>query len=77
MAKKNIKVRDLKPKKDAKGMILGRGLLQVPAVFKALRDVGFPADGCLSLEYEENADNPVEDVKQCLAVAREAAMNTK
>jgi hypothetical protein len=42
-------------------------------VFKALKKVKFPADGCLALEYEENPDNPLDDVKQCLAVADESA----
>lgn len=58
----------------SKGVILGKGHLDVEGVFRALRQVGFPADGCLSLEYEENPKNPLEDIKQCLAVAREAAM---
>lgn len=60
------------PKKDAKGVVLGRGHLDVLAVYKALLKVNFPADGALSLEYEENAKNPLPDVKACIAVAREA-----
>jgi sugar phosphate isomerase/epimerase len=62
------------PKKDAKGVILGRGQLDVIAVYKALMQVNFPADGALSLEYEENKDNPIADVKACIVVAREAAV---
>lgn len=60
-------------KAKAKGVILGQGHLDVVGVFKALRKVQFPADGCLSLEYEENPQDPLDDVKACLAVASEAA----
>jgi inosose dehydratase len=63
--------------KDAKGVILGRGHLDVVGVYKALRQVNFPADGALSLEYEENPKNPLPDVKECVAVAREAAAKAK
>jgi sugar phosphate isomerase/epimerase len=59
-------------KKDAKGVVLGRGHLDVLAVYKALLKVNFPADGALSLEYEENPKDPLPDVKACIAVAREA-----
>jgi inosose dehydratase len=57
----------------AKGVILGKGHLDVAEVFRALKKVNFPADGCLSLEYEENPDNPIDDIKACLAIASEAA----
>jgi sugar phosphate isomerase/epimerase len=55
-----------------KGVILGRGHLDVAAVFAALEQVGFPADGALSLEYEENPKNPLDDIRECLRVAQEA-----
>jgi inosose dehydratase len=60
-------------KAETKGVIIGQGHLDVVGVFKSLKKVNFPADGCLALEYEENPDNPLADVKQCLAVADEAA----
>ncbi len=60
-------------KRQAKGVILGKGHLDVVGVFKALKKVNFPADGALSLEYEENPEDPLEDVRECLAVASEAA----
>lgn len=60
------------PKGNAKGTILGKGQMDVVAVMKALRRVKFPADGALSLEYEENPKDPIADVKECLAIAREA-----
>jgi sugar phosphate isomerase/epimerase len=63
-------------KANAKGVILGRGHLDVEGVFTALRHVKFPADGALSLEYEENPDNPIAECQQCLAVAADAAQKT-
>jgi len=60
------------PKGDAKGIILGKGHLDVVEVFKALKKVEFPADGALSIEYEEHADNPMPDLRECVAIAREA-----
>jgi sugar phosphate isomerase/epimerase len=60
-------------KAQTKGVILGQGHLDVVGVFKALRKVNFPADGALSLEYEEYPENPLADVQACLAVAQEAA----
>lgn len=61
------------PTKDAAGVILGRGHLDVVGVFRALKRVGFPSDGALSLEYEEHPDNPLDDVRQCVAISRAAA----
>ncbi len=60
-------------KKQAKGVIIGKGHLDVKGVFKALKKVRFPADGALSLEYEENAANPIPDIQECLAIAAEGA----
>ncbi len=59
-------------KEKAKGVILGKGLIDVPAVMEALVAVKFPADGSLSLEYEENAKDPMADLKECVAAARAA-----
>jgi sugar phosphate isomerase/epimerase len=59
-------------KADAKGIILGQGHLNVPAVFAALLQVGFPTDGAMSLEYEENPDNPIADIRACVSVAKKA-----
>lgn len=69
-----IHLKDFAEKQDkTKGVILGQGHLDLAGVFQALKQVGFPADGALSLEYEENPQNPLDDIRQCLAVAREAA----
>ncbi|MEX2170341.1 MAG: sugar phosphate isomerase/epimerase [Pirellulales bacterium] len=57
---------------DAEGVILGQGHLNVPAVFAALQQVGFPEDGAMSLEYEENPEDPIADIRQCVAVAKKA-----
>jgi len=58
--------------KKSENVVLGKGHLDVTAVFKALRQIKFPADGPLSLEYEANRDNPLDDLKACLVVAKEA-----
>ncbi|MFM8413414.1 MAG: sugar phosphate isomerase/epimerase family protein [Planctomycetota bacterium] len=55
-----------------KGVILGQGHLDVPAVMQALVAVGFPADGALSIEYEENPKDPIADLEACVAAARAA-----
>jgi len=69
-----IHLKDFADQKDkTKGVILGQGHLDTVGVFKALRKVNFPQDGCLVLEYEENPQDPIADVQACLAVASEAA----
>jgi sugar phosphate isomerase/epimerase len=68
-----IHLKDFAEMKDkTEGVILGKGHLDVEGVFRALKQVGFPADGALSLEYEENPKDPIDDIRQCLAVAQEA-----
>jgi|SRR6267142_1854421 len=53
-------------------VVIGKGHLDVVGLFKALRQIKFPADGALSLEYEANPMNPIDDMKACLAIAKEA-----
>jgi sugar phosphate isomerase/epimerase len=53
-------------------VVIGKGHLDVVGLFKSLKQVKFPADGALSLEYEANPQNPIDDMKACLEVAREA-----
>ncbi|MBG89259.1 MAG: xylose isomerase [Verrucomicrobiales bacterium] len=60
-----------------KSVVLGTGHLDVLGVMKALKKVKFPADGALSLEYEENPEDPIEDIKKCLDIASEAALKAK
>jgi len=53
-------------------LIIGQGFLDLVAIFKTLREINFPADGSVSLEYEANPDNPIDDIQQCLTAAEEA-----
>jgi sugar phosphate isomerase/epimerase len=65
----HLKDHDNKRKTD---VIYGKdgGVLDVPGVLKALRDVGFK--GYISIEYEANPKEPTDDVKACVAVFKEA-----
>jgi sugar phosphate isomerase/epimerase len=58
--------------KKSANTIIGKGHLDVVGLFKALRQIHFPADGALSLEYEANPMNPIDDMKTCLEIAKEA-----
>lgn len=60
-------------KGNAKGTILGKGVMNVEEVFKALKKVNFPADGALSLEYEESPKDPIAEIQACLDAAAAAA----
>ena len=68
-----VHLKDFKEMQDkTTGVILGRGHLDVPAVFAALEQAGFPENGALSLEYEENPENPLDDIRECIQVAQDA-----
>ena len=72
-----IHLKDFKDMQEqTQGVILGKGHLDVPAVFAALEQVRFPADGALSLEYEENPQDPLADIRECLKVAQSALAAT-
>jgi len=58
--------------KKSENVVLGKGHLDVVAIFKALRQIRFPPDGALSLEYEAQPDNPLDDLKSSLAATKEA-----
>jgi inosose dehydratase len=58
--------------KKSANAILGKGHLDVLGLFRALRQIKFPANGALSLEYEANPANPIDDMKACLDIAKEA-----
>jgi inosose dehydratase len=51
-------------------VVYGKGVLDVPAVLKALREVKF--DYAISIEYEANPQEPTEDVRACLDVFRDS-----
>ncbi len=71
-----VHLKDFAEMKDkTKGVILGKGHLNVADVFASLIKVGFPADGALSLEYEENPQDPIADIRQCVEVSKEALKN--
>jgi sugar phosphate isomerase/epimerase len=59
-------------KADSHNVVIGTGHLDLVGLFKALRETQFPADGSISLEYEANPDNPIEDMRQCLEQAKQA-----
>ncbi|MBX9787873.1 MAG: sugar phosphate isomerase/epimerase [Pirellulales bacterium] len=60
-------------KSQTHGVILGQGHLDIVGVFKALKKVNYPADACLALEYEEKPENPLDDIRACLAAASDGA----
>ncbi len=47
---------------------LGRGVIDIPAVLKALLDIEFK--GHVALEYEKDADNPLPGMKECFGYMR-------
>jgi sugar phosphate isomerase/epimerase len=59
-------------KGDAKGVVLGKGHIDIAAFFQALAQAKFPPDGALSLEYEETPANPLDAIRECVAAARVA-----
>ena len=54
---------DVELGKASKNVVIGKGKLDVVGLFQALREIKFPADGSLALEYEANPDNPIADMK--------------
>ncbi|MFO0907498.1 MAG: sugar phosphate isomerase/epimerase [Isosphaeraceae bacterium] len=61
----------LKDVKDAKTFtLLGEGDLRTVDLLKALAALKY--DYCLALEYEENPESPVSDIRACLAATRAA-----
>jgi sugar phosphate isomerase/epimerase len=63
---------EAKQEKRSHNVVIGTGHLDVVGLFKALKKIDFPADGSISLEYEANPQNPIDDMRQCLTVATEA-----
>lgn len=51
-------------------VVYGRGVLDVPGILAALREVKFT--GYISIEYEANPNNPTPDVAACLDVFKQA-----
>ncbi len=63
---------DTKQDGGSENVVLGKAHLDVPGLFAALKATKFPADGSISLEYEANPKNPIDDMKACLEVVKEA-----
>jgi sugar phosphate isomerase/epimerase len=63
----HLKDHDNKQKTD---VVYGKGVLNVPAVLKALREVKFSY--AISIEYEANPQEPSDDIRACVDVFREA-----
>jgi inosose dehydratase len=61
-----------KQEKKSHNVIIGKGFLDLVALFRTLHKIEFPEDGSVSLEYEANPENPIDDIQQCLAAAQEA-----
>jgi inosose dehydratase len=63
-----LHLKDVAARDDASApdTILGEGVVDLPAVFRALRDIQFPDDASLSIEYEANPGAPFDDVVVCL-----------
>ena len=51
-------------------VIFGQGVLDVPGILKALKELNFK--GYISIEYEAHADNPSPDMKACVEVFKES-----
>lgn len=54
-----------------KDVLIGTGGLDLPAFMDALHGIGF--DGYLSLEYEGNPDDPMDEVMACMRAVKKAA----
>ena len=67
-----VHLKDVKnlPGGEKKFTILGEGDLNVVGCLKALKKLDYK--NSLSLEYEENPENPVSDIEVCLKAVREA-----
>jgi sugar phosphate isomerase/epimerase len=63
----HLKDHDNERKED---VVYGKGVLDVPGVLKALRDVKF--QGMISIEYEANPKDPMADVAACVQVVKES-----
>lgn len=63
-----VHIKDVKDR--TRYTLLGQGDLDMVGFLRALRRIDFK--GCLALEYEENPDDPLPDLRACLEAVREA-----
>ena len=61
--------------KETTDEILGRGVVDIPAVLRELKRQNF--GGCLYIEYETNWEDSVPDVKQSIGFVRKTAVVSK
>ena len=66
-----------KQEKRSRNVVIGTGHLDLVGLFQAMKDTKFPADGSVSLEYEANPKNPIDDMKQCVVQAKDAIKKLK
>jgi sugar phosphate isomerase/epimerase len=65
----DLHVKDLKVKTDKDSQTeVGKGVLDIPGLFRALRKIAFT--GHVGLEYEINAENPLVGMKESFAYMR-------
>ena len=69
---KDVKTIEKDGKRQKIFTILGQGDLNVVGVLKVLKKLKY--QNCLSLEYEENPQNPLSDIEVCLKVIRDAVV---
>ena len=67
---------DTKQDGGSENVVLGQAHLDVPGLFAALKATQFPKDGSISLEYEANPTNPIDDMKACLDVVKQSLAKT-
>jgi sugar phosphate isomerase/epimerase len=67
-----VHLKDVKKLPDGKKQftILGKGDLDVVACLQHLKRLRY--ENCLSLEYEESEQNPIPDIRECLATVQAA-----
>jgi sugar phosphate isomerase/epimerase len=68
--KDNDNAREIKEGGDKSNVVFGQGVLDVPGVLKALRDVKYT--GAISIEYEAKPEDPTADMKACVEVFKES-----
>jgi sugar phosphate isomerase/epimerase len=62
-------VKDLESKSDKESQVaVGRGVIDFPALFKTLIEIGY--QGQVGLEYEINAKNPLPGMIESMAYMR-------
>ena len=57
----------------ASSCLLGEGKLDLVGCFRTLREIGFGPDKALSLEFERDSDELLDELKTCLDSAAIAA----